>query len=246
VSHFTVWNADMPLITSYVTGCVTSGAGHAVGGARVTVEGLNWRSVDSSTASDGCFRIPVASERAASIWAAKNGSTSERIAFTTAATGLEYDVGDLILGVPPIKIALTWGSEPYDLDAHLTFPGSLGREHVYYSNKIVEGQAFLDTDDTSSYGPEIITVQSLNDGVYRYSVHHYSGSATISTSNALVTMTIDGLGTYVSTPPSGAAGSGDVWHVWDVTVSGGEVVRVDVLDDYLNDVSSSDVASFSP
>ena len=88
------------------------------------------------------------------------------------------------------RIVLTWDEVPRDLDSHLTGPTSIGgRFHVYYSNKkhIEDGveMANLDLDDTSSFGPETVTVinQQL-EGVYRYSVHDYT-NRTSSTSNAL-------------------------------------------------------------
>ncbi len=88
------------------------------------------------------------------------------------------NIGDQTVVSPPqegqLRIVLTWGATPSDLDSHLTGPNSLGgRFHVYYSNK-VDGGAELDLDDVSSYGPETITIKQLRDGMYRYSVHNFS------------------------------------------------------------------------
>jgi archaellum component FlaG (FlaF/FlaG flagellin family) len=86
--------------------------------------------------------------------------------------------------------------------------------------------------DQDSNGPETISVYALNDGVYRYSVYHKNGTTeTISTSPAKVTMVINGQGsafdgTYTATAPSGASGQGDIWVVWDITVSGGVVTDI--------------------
>jgi len=74
-----------------------------------------------------------------------------------------------------VRIILQWGQYPRDLDAHLRgpFPGG-GRFHVYYANDWESGVAELDVDDTSSYGPETITIHRLVPGTYRYSVHDYT------------------------------------------------------------------------
>lgn len=84
-----------------------------------------------------------------------------------------------------IRIVLSWGEEPSDLDAHLTGPGGPLQDingdplhHVYYSNRTyvagTDTLAVLDRDDTSSFGPETLTFRPAADGVYRYTVHNYT------------------------------------------------------------------------
>ena len=87
---------------------------------------------------------------------------------------------------------------------------------------------------------------ALHDGVYRYSVHHYSGTSTISSSGASVSMFVDGLGIYSLTPPAGAAAVNDVWRLWDITVTGGRVTSVTAVNTYIPNVSSGDIVSFNP
>jgi hypothetical protein len=129
--------------------------------------------------------------------------------------------------VPPagaIRIVFSWGTTPSDLDAHLTGPdGAGGRFHVYYSSTSAGG-ATLDHDDTSSYGPETITINTVRDGMYRYSIHNYSdqsasGGQGIAASPTRVQV-YDNTGQIKSyTAP--AAGSGNTWRVFEMTVSGG-------------------------
>jgi len=69
-----------------------------------------------------------------------------------------------------VRIVLTWGQYPWDLDAHLSGSGF----HVYYRNQDV-GYAELDYDDRNSFGPEIITISGSKIGSYVYTVHNYSG-----------------------------------------------------------------------
>ena len=74
-----------------------------------------------------------------------------------------------------IRIVLTWGESPWDLDSHLVGPTENGDKfHVYYGNKVHGTEADLDVDDTSSYGPETITIHSFNEGIYTYAIHDYS------------------------------------------------------------------------
>ena len=65
-----------------------------------------------------------------------------------------------------VRIVLTWGETPRDMDSHLDTPTGC---HVYYGRKqCPSGEASLDTDVTDSYGPETINIRSLKPGVYRY------------------------------------------------------------------------------
>jgi hypothetical protein len=86
-----------------------------------------------------------------------------------------------VLGQGEIRVVLTWGQHPLDLDAHLTGPAADGgRFHVFWlpgqmGNVYGPPYAQLDVDDIFSYGPETITLsQSRLGGVYRYSVHDYT------------------------------------------------------------------------
>ena len=77
-----------------------------------------------------------------------------------------------------LRIVLTWGNQPAELDAHLVGPLSgSGTFHVFYSDKgsvTAAPYAQLDLDDTSGYGPETITIRRLNPGKYQYAVHGFT------------------------------------------------------------------------
>lgn len=74
------------------------------------------------------------------------------------------------------RIVLEWGSSPRDLDSHITSNGN-DNYHVYYGNRSSEnGKAVLDTDITSGYGPETITLEIGEGNSYIYSVHNYTNS----------------------------------------------------------------------
>jgi len=88
------------------------------------------------------------------------------------------------------RIVLTWGEIPRDLDSHLVGPARSPENpgacfHVCYYNKSYwcknqadnsfDKVASLDIDDTTSYGPETVTiVEARSDEVYFYSVHDYT------------------------------------------------------------------------
>ena len=88
-----------------------------------------------------------------------------------------------------IRIVLTWGASPSDLDSHLIGnTPSNDTFHIYYMSKAYNYQgtqmANLDVDDTSSYGPETITILKDVYGTYTYYVHDYSNKGS-SSSTAL-------------------------------------------------------------
>lgn len=85
------------------------------------------------------------------------------------------------------RIVLTWGADPRDLDSHLVADTDTGSSiHVFYVNMNPDpNYANLDTDDTSSYGPETITITN-SEGLsnIRYAIHDYTNRSQTS-SNAL-------------------------------------------------------------
>ncbi len=90
-----------------------------------------------------------------------------------------------------VRIVLTWGENPGDLDAHLTGPNAsdANRFHVFWrtafrGSETANPFALLDTDKTDKFGPETITISRLNSGVYRYSVHDFTNRRS-ATSTAL-------------------------------------------------------------
>ena len=154
------------------------------------------------------------------------------------------------------RVILTWGENPRDLDSHLTGPAADGtsRWHIYYSNKRGGDMCALDVDDTSSFGPETVTcpptvgtASVLRPGIYRYSVHHYSGSANIGASGANVRLEFFNGQTYSFTPPAGNyAGSSDVWTVFELTVLQNGTVSVAPVNSVMGGISAGSVARQMP
>jgi len=70
-----------------------------------------------------------------------------------------------------LRIVLTWGAVPRDLDSHLLSPN---RCKTYYANRRGCTGVTLDKDVTGGYGPETMTIHRPTRGWYHYKVHNYS------------------------------------------------------------------------
>lgn len=118
------------------------------------------------------------------------------------------------------RIVLSWGQSPHDLDAHLTGPrDDGGRFNVYYSNRRNGDYVDLDIDDTSSYGPETITIRNQIAGIYRFSVHDYSNhgsnaSSRLSGSGAKVQVFRGSEPVQVFYVPANMGGT--LWEVFEI------------------------------
>lgn len=158
------------------------------------------------------------------------------------------------VAIPPadmedtLRVVLTWGSVPPDLDAHLTGPkGDGNRFHVYWENKVAysaEGQqiARLISDRRNGFGPETIAIKNLIPGSdnYRFSVHNYSrndveGDTTlVGLSNARVRIfSRNGLEHEFAIsgddgPPTTV---GNTWRVFEIDGETGEIIEINEMFD---------------
>lgn len=145
-------------------------------------------------------------------------------------TGLNFNLSPS-LSVGEIRIVLTWGATPYDLDSHLIGTASTGSSvHVSFMNLQIPDVAKLDLDDRMSYGPETTTIYD-SDGSYTFSVHDFTNgnnrnSAQLSQSGATVTIYLpDGAQPVVYTVP---AGTGTHWTV--CRIENGQVTPVNTME----------------
>lgn len=159
-------------------------------------------------------------------------------------------------------IILSWGENPEDIDSHLTGPETSAvdgsRFHLYYINRTIGGSdsastcengeiASLDRDDVTSFGPETTSLCSVEaGGLYKYYVHHFRGTGTMSDGHATVTVaTANGTSRTYTAPAEGITGVNDIWHVFNID-SYGNVYPVNLI--IGNDFDSSTLfnkASFS-
>ncbi|MDY0290502.1 MAG: YDG domain-containing protein, partial [Sphaerochaeta sp.] len=210
-----------------VSGTITdSSTGYGLGGVVVSASGLP---DTTTTNTSGYFSMTIpsgartlhfshADYNLASINIPDNGGTSFQIPQNAI-------IGNKLLPEGQLRMVLTWGSSPSDLDFYLRTPSS---GTVYYGTKTVEG-ANLDVDDTSSYGPETITITSIQNGTYSCYVHNYSGGS-FSYSEATVRL-YDRTG-LIRTFTVPTSGPGLYWNVF--TYTNGTITTV-------NQVSSSPI-----
>jgi tetratricopeptide (TPR) repeat protein len=133
--------------------------------------------------------------------------------------GMTYAISPVMNNLDGMRIVLNWGAEPSDLDSHLAYPNN----HVYFSNK--NGlESMLDVDDTTSYGPETITINRKHDGErYVYAVHDFSDrglpdSDRLSKSGAKVFVYVGQ--TLIKTYYVPTNSNGNLWTVFAVTEAG--------------------------
>ena len=184
----TIYTEPIPLVHNAGLGSiagkvVNARTGTGIAGATVEVwDGNGPFSIRSVTSgSDGSFTVDGLSAGTYRLVGSATGfQTTQRVG-VNVGNGTTTGGQDLVLspsGTNDIRIVLTWGSSPQDVDSHLTGPNSdVGRFHVYYaSTGNLTGPPFakLDLDDTNQYGPETITITQMISGNYRYSVHDFS------------------------------------------------------------------------
>ncbi|WP_337781480.1 starch-binding protein [Ruminococcus sp.] len=149
-----------------------------------------------------------------------------------------------------IRIELTWGKTPSDLDSHLVGPFSngSGRFHIYYANKYCFRlgtdnsslyAAELDYDDTTSYGPEVTTIHTLTPGSYYFYVHDYSNrnsSASTAMANSGATVKVykgssnSPISSFVIDPNS----SSTYWNVFKLTINPDGNFNIETINSYGN------------
>lgn len=118
------------------------------------------------------------------------------------------------------RIVLTWGENPRDLDSHVEGTLSDGNKfHVYYGSKSqYDGEVEicnLDVDDTTSYGPETITLNATTDNPYYYYIYRYAGSGTVATSEAKIKV-YQGANLVASFNVPTDQGGEDYWNVFAI------------------------------
>ncbi len=163
--------------------------------------GPYFRDFHVNTDSNGQYRIDTIPVGYYTIEAVKDGFYTDYCNIIVHATDPQFNQNFTISPVLPenqVRIVLRWGENPGDLDSHL-----IGRKpddsafNIYYSNMHYswngKEMANLDVDDTTSYGPETITILEPLEKDWVYAVHDFtnkgnSNSDRMSYSGAYVTV----------------------------------------------------------
>ena len=190
-----------------------------VAGANVTLQRNGEQSAVGTTNAQGMLTLNTGfADDRNSLLIVKTPGYSNLVVKCPCA-GMTYAVSPVMTRLDGMRIVLNWGRSPEDLDSHLVYGGN----HVYFSNK--QGRdANLDVDDTTSYGPETITIQRKRDGErYLYAVHDYThgdepGSKSLSRSGAIVFVYVGQ--TLVRTYYVPTEREGNLWEVFAISESG--------------------------
>lgn len=124
-----------------------------------------------------------------------------------------------ILASGEMRIRLSWGLSPADLDSHLVKKtDGVEDYHIYYSdsNDYRTGDN-LDLDDTDGEGPETITISGIDStSVYTYYVHNYSGDYDGKIKDSGASVIISNGNSEESPIYPIAGGEGEYWRVFTI------------------------------
>ncbi|MCF7811926.1 carboxypeptidase regulatory-like domain-containing protein [bacterium] len=132
-----------------------------------------------------------------------------------------------------MRIILTWGENPNDIDSHLKTP-AINDEyfHIYYASigdSLNAPFVWLDIDDIDGYGPETMTIYEAYEGDYHYYVHKYAGEGPLTASGAKASIyNSEGLQQSFDIPTSG---EGIYWNVCLINAETGVVTPINLIQD---------------
>lgn len=239
-----VQNTCGNLIGKVVTDLVTQ---TGIPNATVTVVGTN---LQTTTNANGDFQfncVRPAGQKTVVATASACGTNIGTVNVPTSGDSqlLVISLNCNAVIVDSIVAILQWAAQPPDLDAHLSGPnGQGGRFHLYFRNRANPPVPYvsLDTDDTSSFGPETLTILksagAFIAGDYRVWVHDYPQAGidrTFEGSNAVVTvlrMDPRGMPTQLTRQQvEFATGNQDdnIWHVVNLALDATGNVAITVV-----------------
>ena len=185
----------------------------------------------TTSANDGTFVLLNTRVGLNQISVTKNGfvarSHGVSISSNTTSTNFRFVASPVITDTNSVRVVMTWGANPTDMDLWLTTPPvSTGAPPVIVNRNLTGSLtsspfAAMDVSDLFSFGPETITITNLLPGIYQVAVNDRTGSEQLTNSQGLVELyTSKGLVTSVNIP-SGQGGAGDWWDVAQINGSNG-------------------------
>ena len=220
ITRIGTWVAGRTYTPSMLSVCVQNQDGVPVPGARVQSDGTTYSGGGAGiTDASGVALVPMMQGTAQAVVTATSPRSSNSTTVTNPGATLTV-TPCLVMPTSGLTIRLTWGALPSDLDSHLKEPNGA---HVYFGDRgSLSAQPFaaLDVDDTTGFGPEVITVARLPVGTSEYFVHNFSNTFApgMTGSPARVEMRF-GSQIRIFFPPTGEA-SNDYWRVFQFVVAG--------------------------
>jgi hypothetical protein len=190
-----------------------------IAGATIILQKNGTQSVRTTSDARGTGEVPSElADDANALLIVKKDGYSDLVA-KCPCSGLSYALSPVMKNLDGMRVVLTWGEQPADLDLHAAFPGN----HVFWSHK-VGTDANLDIDHTDSFGPETITLDRKHQGqTYVFAVHDFTdrsrpGTSALSGSQAKVFVYIGQSLVRTYYVPQHQAGN--LWTVFRITGEG--------------------------
>lgn len=190
-----------------------------IGGAVVLLQRNGGQTLSSSTNTNGKAVLNSETEDTSNNLLIIKKEGFSTLVVKCPCNGLSYALSPVMAGLDSIRVVLSWGEYPYDLDSHMVYLNN----HISFENK--EGDdANLDVDDTDSFGPETITLTKKHFGQdYVYAVHDFTNldnprSSELSASQAKVFVYIGESLVRTYYIPMGK--TGNLWTVFRITKTG--------------------------
>lgn len=190
-----------------------------IDGAEVTLQRNGAQSLTGSTDASGhvVLASSFADDQNSLLIIKKDGYSN--LVVKCPCTNMTYALSPVMTNLDGMRVVLSWGKNPADLDSHLMFPGG----HIYFEKK--SGQdANLDVDDTDSYGPETVTIEKKHFGeTYTYAVQDFTNkgnpsSSQLAASSAKVFVYVGSSLVRSYSVPTGQAGN--IWTVFKLNPNG--------------------------
>ena len=218
-----------------VAGQVQDTAGNPLEGVDVAVVSGSTEIAGGTTYSDGTFAVGVPAGYGYTVQFSKDGYAADSRSAVDVYEAETTTIDPVALAALPsgteVRIVLTWGLDPADIDSHLVGPDGYGSLfHVFYQQFGDPSYVELDHDCTTSYGPETTTIYSELGGTYTFGVQDFTNrystdSTSLSYSGATVRVYRGSSLAAAFTVPPGVPGT--LWTVF--TMSGGVVTPVNSM-----------------
>lgn len=198
-----------------------------VDGAQLEIAGPGGQMLSAVSDSSGAFEIKSAQAAATTGTVHARGFEPLQLSVPAGNAPLRVVLSPVLLS-GEVRLVLTWGDRPRDMDSHLYGAAAAGKPlHISFKNRMAPG-ATLDVDGKEGFGPETITIK--NPGKYQYYVAHPENLGTkdgdgLAKSAAEVRVYYKGGKGEVFRVPTKA--SGPLWHVLDVAIDPTGKVSID-------------------